>query len=228
MSLIPSTFLKRRQRFFMDALLADGTPVVAHCANTGSLKGVLKEGATLWLSPAADPARKLKYTAELMDVGTTLVGINTATANRVAGAAIKAGVIAELTGYTAHTAEIKYGENSRIDWLLTAAGKPDCYVEVKSATYAAGTTALFPDAPTARGLKHLHELITMVQHGHRAVMLFVIQRMDCHTFAPAAGIDPAYAAALTSAKAQGVEVLAYDCALSPTQGVSLRAKIAVE
>jgi sugar fermentation stimulation protein len=161
---ISSTFLKRRQRFFMDALLADGTPAIAHCANTGSLKGVLKEGATLWLSPAADPARKLKYTAELMDIGTTLVGINTAVANRVAGAAIKTGVIEELTGYTAHTAEVKYGANSRIDWLLTAAGRPDCYVEVKSVTYAVGTTALFPDAPTERGLKHLHELVAMVKH----------------------------------------------------------------
>jgi len=219
--LIPGKLIKRYKRFLTDVELADGTVVVAHCANSGSMLSVNDAGADVWLSPANDPKRKLKYTWELVKIGSAMVGINTQHPNRIVYEAIEAGKIKELTGYDSQRREVKYGKNSRIDILLESPGKPQCYVEVKNTTMrrdlSPGAPAEFPDAVTARGAKHLDELGDMVEQGHRAVMFYLVQRDDAHSFTIAADIDPTYAKGLQTAIKRGVEVLAYGCRVSPEE-----------
>ena len=173
--LIRGTLVKRYKRFLADVLLAeplaDGRrEVVAHCANPGSMLTVCNPGSEVWLSPAANPERKLQYNWELIRVGRTLVGINTMHPNRLAADAIADGTIAELSGYPTTRREVKYGVNSRIDLLLEAPGKPPCYVEVKNVTMRRAVCLEFPDAVTARGIKHLEELAAQAAVGNRAVM----------------------------------------------------------
>lgn len=213
--LIRGTLIQRYKRFLADVTLDDGTVVVAHCANSGSMMSVCDPGSEVWLSPAANPARKLQYTWELVRIGDALVGINTMHPNRIAAEALEAGLIPELVGYPSLRREVKYGRNSRIDILLEAPDRPPCYVEIKNVTLCRGAGLLeFPDAVTARGAKHLDELSAQVRAGNRAVMLFLAQRNDCHAFVAAADIDPAYAAGLRRAREAGVEVLAYACDVS--------------
>jgi sugar fermentation stimulation protein A len=221
--LIPGTLIKRYKRFLSDIRLADGAVVTAHCANSGSMMGLTEPDSAVWLSPARNPDRKLKYTWELAS-GTDgdLVGINTSLPNGIVADAVADGKITELSGYASRRREVKYGKNSRIDLLLEDAERPPCYVEVKSVTLkrgngAAGGVAEFPDAVTARGAKHLAELSDMVAEGHRAVMLYLVQRQDCAIFDVAADIDPAYAAALADARKRGVETLCYSCIVSPEE-----------
>jgi sugar fermentation stimulation protein A len=221
--LIPGTLIKRYKRFLSDIRLADGAVVTAHCANSGSMMGLTEPGSAVWLSPARNPDRKLKYTWELAsgaDGG--LVGINTSLPNGIVADAVTDGKIAELSGYADLRREVKYGKNSRIDLLLDGPDRPKCYVEVKNVTLkrgngAAGGVAEFPDAVTARGAKHLVELSDMVSEGHRAVMVYLVQRQDCAIFDVAADIDPAYAEALAGARKRGVETLCYSCKVSPEE-----------
>ena len=213
--LIPGTLVKRYKRFLADVTLADGSVVTAHCANTGSMLGVAEPGSEVWLSPARNPERKLKYTWEMIRVGEGLVGINTQHPNRIVEDGVRAGGVAELTGYDEVQREVKYGKNSRIDVLLSADGRPDCYVEVKNVHLRRGRAAEFPDAVTARGAKHLVEMADMVDGGARAVMFYLVQREDCETFAVADDIDPAYAEALETARSRGVEAVCYTCRLTP-------------
>ena len=139
----------------------------------------------------------------------------------MAGEALRAGAVPAFAGYDAVRAEAKYGERSRIDFLLSAAGRPDCYVEVKSVTLRReGTLAEFPDAKTARGAKHLDELAAMAGQGARAAMLYLVQRTDCDRMGLAADIDPAYAAAFKRARAAGVEAVAHACEIAP-EGIRL-------
>lgn len=219
--LIPGKLVKRYKRFLTDVELADGTVVTAHCANSGSMLSVNEPGAPVWLSPANDPKRKLKFTWELVKIGDAMVGINTQHPNRIVFDAIEAGKIDELTGYATQRREVKYGKNSRIDVLLESPDKPKCYVEVKNTTMrrdlSPGTPAEFPDSVTARGAKHLEELGDMVEQGHRAVMFYLIQRDDADTFTVAADIDPIYSEGLKIAKKRGVEVVAYSCRVSPLE-----------
>jgi len=218
--LVRGTLVRRYKRFLADVELAGGEEVIAHCANPGSMLSVNEPGAEVWLSPARNPERKLRYTWELVRVGTGLVGINTALPNRLVEEAIGAGAITELNGYASLRREVKYGVNSRIDLLLEDGGSPDCYVEVKNVTMRRGTggaaPAEFPDSVTARGTKHLVELSRMVAEGHRAVMLYLVQREDCQRFTIAADIDPVYAEALNDALASGVEAICYECLMSTT------------
>jgi len=220
--LIPGKLIKRYKRFLTDVELENGDIVTAHCANSGSMLSVNEPGAPVWLSPANDPKRKLKYTWELIQIGEALVGINTQHPNAIVAEAIEAGLIGELTGYDILKREVKYGQNSRIDIFLTSAEKPDCYVEVKNTTMrrnlSDGAPAEFPDSVTARGAKHLVELGNMVKQGHRAVMFYLVQRDDAVAFTVAADIDPAYAKHLEEAMKIGVEVVAYTCHLS-TEGI---------
>ncbi len=210
--LLRGALIKRYKRFLADIRLDDGREIVAHCVNPGSMLTVCAPGSEVWVSPAANPTRKLQFSWELIRVGGSLVGINTMHPNKLAAEAIADGTIPELASYAAIRREVKYGKNSRIDLLLESPARPPCYVEIKNVTLARnGGIAEFPDSVTARGAKHLNELTDQVAAGNRAVMLYLAQRNDCTRFAPAADIDPAYAKGLIAARRAGVEVLAYGC-----------------
>jgi sugar fermentation stimulation protein A len=212
--LLPGRLVRRYKRFLADVLL-EGRVETVHCANPGSMMGLAAPGARVWLSRSANAARKLPLTWELVEARASLVGVNTGHANRLAEEALARDRIPELSGYDARRREVACGEASRIDFLLTGPGRPPCYVEVKSVTLSRAEAAEFPDAVTARGARHLKELMALHRQGARAVMLFLAQRGDCRQFEAAADIDPAYAAQLTAARAAGVEILAYGCRVSP-------------
>jgi sugar fermentation stimulation protein A len=223
--LIPGWLVQRYKRFLADIDLETGERVTAHCPNPGGMIGLNMPGLPVYLSLHDVPSRKLKHTLELVRLphggaSGTMVGINTAHPNRLVAEAIAEGTIAELAGYAGMRREVRYGTNSRVDLLLTDPGRADCYVEVKNVhlTRLDGpypTAAEFPDAVTKRGLKHLQELTQMVAAGHRAVMVYLVQRDDNDHFRIAEDIDPAYAAGLRAALAAGVEALCYTCAVTP-------------
>ncbi|MDO6730150.1 DNA/RNA nuclease SfsA [Marinovum sp. 2_MG-2023] len=215
--LVPATLIRRYKRFLADCRLADGREVVAHCANPGSMLGLAEPGFAVWLEPNDDPKKKLDYGLRLVSPASgVLVGVDTSVPNRALRAALNAGEIVGLDGYDTLRPEVKYGQNSRIDFLLQGSGRRDAYVEVKSVTLSRQPgLAEFPDSVTARGTKHLGELTAMAEAGHRAVMLYLVQRNDCTEMRLADDIDPAYAAAFDVARAAGVEVMALGCRLSP-------------
>ncbi|MBT6116280.1 MAG: DNA/RNA nuclease SfsA [Rhodospirillaceae bacterium] len=210
--LLRGTLIRRYKRFLTDVTLEDGRAVTAHCPNPGAMLGLTAPGSTVWLSPASNPARKLKFTWELIEADGTIVGINTGRPNALAEEAILAGRVPGLEGYARLRREVKYGRNSRIDILLEDDDRPPCYVEVKNVHFVreAGV-AEFPDSVTARGAKHLDELADVVAAGGRGAMLYVVQRSDCRALRIAGDLDPAYAEAFARARAAGVEALAHGC-----------------
>jgi len=221
--LIPGKLIKRYKRFLADIELNSGQVITAHCPNSGSMKTCNQPGWEVRLSESDNPKRKFKYTWELVHNDTCWIGVNTHLANKLAVEAIPQGWIPELSGYKLLETEKKYGQNSRIDILLTSESKK-CYVEVKNVTLVEQDGFFkFPDSVTKRGLKHLNELAEMVKQGHRAVMLFAIQRSDGTVFKPAALIDPEYATALKKVYGQGVEILAYRADITP-QSIELKHK----
>ena len=205
--------VRRHKRFFVDVDLIDGRRVTAHCPNTGSLLGCADPGLRVWLSETHGAGRKLPYRWDLVEVeGGTLVGVNTGLANRLVHEALAAGVIPELAGYDEVQGEVRFGtEGSRVDLFLSRAnGWERCFVEVKNVTAAvSGGVALFPDAVTVRGTKHLRELMGVVAAGDRAVLCFCVQRGDAREVRPADAIDPVYGRTLREAIAAGVETIAY-------------------
>lgn len=210
--------ISRYKRFFADVELDSGETITAHCANTGSMLGLKEPGQTVWVSKAANPKRTLGWDLQMVELPTGLVGINTGHPNRIVGEAIAEKAIAPLAHYCVCKPEVKYGENSRIDFLLTGDGLPDCYLEVKNVHFSRSIgLAEFPDSRTERGAKHLAEMANMVRQGKRAVMLYLVQRDDCTRMSLCADLDPAYAAAFDLAKLAGVEALAYSCMLSTTE-----------
>lgn len=214
--LIPGRLIRRYKRFLADITLDDGTVITAHCANSGSMMGCQTPGSRVYVSPQDKPGRKLKYTWEMIRVGGVWVGINTGHPNPIVYEAIERRSIPELRGYSEMRREVKYGRNSRIDVWLRRPGQT-CYVEVKNVTLAAEGDALFPDAVTDRGAKHLRELMDQVAVGDRAVMFYLVQRSDCDLFRPADDIDSVYGATLREAVDHGVEILVYQAIVSPPQ-----------
>ena len=211
--LIHGRLIRRYKRFLADVLLDDGAQVTAHCTNSGSMKSCLEEGAEVWLSPVDDPNRKTQFTWEMISIGGGWVGINTSNPNALAFEWISNGIIPGLDGFTELKREVKW-EDSRFD-LYGEAPDRSCFIEVKNVTLKEGERALFPDAVTERGRKHLHTLIRVKQSGMRAVMLYVVQRMDVEIFSAAREIDPAYAETLDEAVCKGVEVMVAQAKVSP-------------
>ena len=223
--LIRGRLLKRYKRFLADIALDDGSELTATCPNTGSMLGLTAPGNLVWLSKSASPTRKYAHTWELVEndlgAGTQLVGINTNHPNKIVSEAILAAKIPALTGFAGLKREVKYGVSSRIDILLDDPAKGLAYIEIKNVhLMRKAGLAEFPDSVTERGVKHLEELTAMVQAGHRAVMVYLIQRMDAQQLSVAGDIDPAYARALDLAQKSGVEALAYRCKMS-TEAIEL-------
>ncbi len=210
--LIRGTLIKRYKRFLADIRLPSGKIVTAHCTNSGRMDTCNQPGRPAYISRSTNSKRKLKYTWELIDMPTSLVGVNTLVPNRLVAHAISAGQVRELSGYAHLKREVKVGDRSRLDICLSSDSdqKEYCYVEVKNCTLVENGRACFPDAVTTRGLKHLNELQDLVSAGHRSVMFYLIQRMDARVFSPADHIDPDYGKGLRKAIKNGVEVLIYD------------------
>ena len=216
-ALIPGTLIKRYKRFMADITLADGSMVTAHCPNSGSMMGCNQPGSPVMLSKSPNPDRKLAYTWELVQSNGYWIGLNTMLPNRLAEEAILDGTIIELQGFDRVRREVPYGsERSRIDLLLEGA-QGRCYVEVKNVTLVEDNLALFPDAVTERGQKHLRELMEVVRQGDRGVLLFTVQRGDGTAVAPADRIDPVYGRLLREAVRNGVEALAYRASVQPEE-----------
>ena len=215
--LLSGRLIRRYKRFFSDVLLKDGRIVTAHCPNTGTMLGVAEPDSEVWLSVSDNPKRKLPYTWEIVRSDGTLVGINPLNANRVVRGALETGAIPGVEHYGSIRREIRYGEGSRVDFLLSELGFPDCYIEVKNVHLARQNgLAEFPDAVTVRGAKHVAELARVKAAGNRALMLYLVQREDCERFQVAKDIDPAYSAVLGAAVEAGVEVLCLACRVTLT------------
>lgn len=222
--------LRRYKRFLADVRLPNGEEITVHTANTGSMLGCSTPGSRVWISDSGNPKRKHRHSWELVEVAAgTLVGINTALPNTLVSEAIRNGTIGELQGYERIRQEVRYGrENSRIDLLLEHDARAPCYVEIKNVTATDGRGyAIFPDAVSARGSKHLRELMGVVADGDRAMLCFCVQRGDVDKLRPADAIDPVYGRTLREAQAAGVEVIAYAASPSP-QGIELHHALPVE
>ena len=214
--------LKRYKRFLADIQLSSGEVITAHTANTGSMKTCWEPGWKVLISFHDNPKRKLKYSLEMTHNGQTWIGINTSLPNKLAKEAIENGLIKELKGYPFIKPEVKTG-NSRIDLLLskekeTPSKEDQFFVEVKNVTLKGDdhqkNAALFPDAVSVRGQKHIRELIRLHKEGYKTALLFIVQREDVDYFTPAKNIDPLYSSLLKEAAASGVLILAYQCTMS--------------
>jgi len=247
--LVRGTLIKRYKRFMADVrldsavdksnsqtrpqsqkankgLAEGGVVVTAHCPNSGSMMESAEPGRPVYLSRHNNPKRRLKYTWEMIEMPASLVGVNTMVPNRLVKASIEAGKVPGLADFENVRPEVKYGENSRIDLLLEK-GNSRCFVEIKNCTLVNDGVALFPDAVTSRGLKHLKELQNQVRLGDRRVMFYLVQRMDAERFRPANHIDPAYGRELRKAVNYGVEIMVYDVFLD-TEGIRLNKALPYE
>ena len=215
-TLIPATLARRYKRFLADVVFESGDVTTVHVANPGAMTGLDRPLSRVWLSDSGNPQRKLPLTWELVETdlgsGPELVGVNTGHPHQLVAEAIEAGLVPELRGYPSVRREVKYGENSRIDFLLDDSARRPCYVEIKNVhLMRKPRLAEFPDSVTERGAKHLRELAAVRASGARAVMLFVIQIPSADSFAVARDIDPVYGAEFDRARSRGVEMLAWRC-----------------
>ena len=214
--LITGTLIQRYKRFLADVQLPNGTTVIAHCTNTGSMTGCKTPGSPVCISRCDNPGRRLAYTWEMIRINGGWVGINTMHPNRLVAEGIETGALRELQGYGSIRREVYTRQETRLDICLQGT-RGLCFVEVKNVTLAIDGTAAFPDAVSARGTKHLKELIRLKRKGHRTAVVFVIQREDCNGFRPADEIDQEYGRWLRRAARAGVEVLPYQASVTPEE-----------
>jgi sugar fermentation stimulation protein A len=212
--LTEGVLIKRYKRFLADIRLANGNIITAHCPNTGTMLTCSTPGSAVCLSISDNVKRKYQYTLEMIQVGTTWVGVNTSRTNRLVVEAILQGEIAEFKEVDKVGTEIKTSRHTRLD-LQVVQGARKTYVEVKNCSLAVDGCAMFPDAVTVRGTKHLYELMRLVEEGSEATIFFLVQRMDADRFAPAVHIDPDYGKALQQAIVAGIKVLVYQASVSP-------------
>ncbi len=213
--------VKRYKRFLAEIRKDSGEIITAHCPNSGSMAGCSQPGRTVYFSESDNRKRKLRYTWELIEMPTSLVGVNTLVPNRLVRQAAEKGVIPELSGYDSVRPEVRAGAHTRFDLMLEGGRPQRCYVEIKNCTLIENETGCFPDAVTERGRRHLEELRRQAVLGHRCIMFYLIQRMDARSFMPADHIDPAYGKELRKAVKSGVEILVYDVHID-TKGIALR------
>ncbi len=224
--LIPGRLIKRYKRFLADVELDTGDVVTAHCPNTGTMKACSEPGRKVYLSVHDNPKRKYKYTWEIIEMPTSLVGVNTLTPNKLVYHSIKAGRLETFAEYNEVRSEVKVGEKHRLDLMLSKNGPDPCYIEIKNCSLVEDGTACFPDAVTVRGRNHLIELQRLTVSGFRTVMFFLINRMDAKIFKPADHIDPAYGKELRKAYQNGIEIIVYDVGIDLKQGkVRLRNQV---
>ena len=225
-TLLTGEFIKRYKRFFVDVKVGNKN-VTAHCPNTGSMMGLLKKGNRVWLSKSDNPKRKLKYTLQIIEEKKSKVGVNTHLSNKIVFDALNKKSIKEIKNYDFIKQEVKFGENTRFDFLLTKNEKK-YFIEVKNVTLSRNkNTAEFPDAVTSRGLKHLSELIKAKKKGYEIYLFFLIQRDDCKKFILANDIDPEYCELLKKAVKKKLNILCYDCKFS-SKGIKLNNKVNFE
>ena len=221
--LISGVFIKRYKRFFVDVQI-ENKVITAHCPNTGSMKGLLKEGNKVWLSKSNNPDRKLKYTLQIIEDNNSKVGVNTHLTNKIVLDALNNNLIKEFDKNITIKPEVKFGENTRFDFLITKKNYK-AFLEVKNVTLMRKPKiAEFPDAITSRGAKHIEELIKASKKGYEVYIAFIIQREDCNQFAIASDIDPKYSKLLSKAVKKKLNILCYDCKFS-SKGIKLNKEI---
>ena len=224
--LISGVFIKRYKRFFVDIKIKNQV-ITAHCPNTGSMYGLLKQGNKVWISKSNNPNRKLKYTLEIIEDHNVKVGINTHSANKIVLNALNNNLIKEFQNTSVIKPEAKFGSNTRFDFLLTN-NYIKTFLEVKNVTLSRKKNlAEFPDAITSRGLKHIEELLKAYKKGYKIFILYLVQRDDCNSFSIAKDIDADYEKALTKAVKNNLNILSYDCKFS-TKGIKLNRKIKIK
>ena len=229
--LIPAMLVRRYKRFLADVIFDTGEMTTVHVPNPGAMTGLDKPYSRVWLSDSQNPMRSLRYTWELIEAdcgsGPEIIGVNTVQPNLLVADALQAGLFPQLLDYPTTRREVKYGTNSRADFVLEGPQRPRCYLEVKNVhLMRKPRLAEFPDCVTARGAKHLDELAIAVQQGARAVLLFVIQIASAERFSVAGDIDPTYAAGFARARAKGVEILAWRCKIN-VEGIDIVAPVPV-
>ena len=225
------TLARRYKRFLADVVLDDGDMMTVHVANPGAMTGLDRPFSRIWISDSQNPLRKLQYSWELVEAdfgnGPELVGVNTGNPNNLVAEILGTDLIPELRGYASIRREVKYGANSRVDFLLESEARPPCYLEIKNVHLMRKPgLAEFPDCVTERGARHLDELGVVVAGGARAVQLYVIQIPSAERFAVARDIDQAYAAAFDRARTRGVEMLAWRCAVT-VDGIDLAVRVPI-
>lgn len=216
--LVRGILIKRYKRFLADVALDSGETVTAHCPNSGRMTGCCQPGRQVYLSRHDTPKRKLKYTWELIQMPASMVGVNTLVPNRLVAQCMRNKILDAFSDYTEVQTEAKINSRTRLDIRLTRPDGGVCYVEIKNCTLVENNIAMFPDAPTDRGRKHLEELAELHRQGARAVIFYLIQRCDAVSFSPAASIDPDYARCLRDVARKGVEIMAYDVRFDKHKG----------
>jgi sugar fermentation stimulation protein A len=210
----PGTLLKRYKRFLADVRLRDGSQVTVHCPNSGSMLSCSRPGSDVYISRSASPHRKYPFTLEMIREDSTWIGVNTSLTNHLVVEGIENGDIPELRDPDSIRREVKVSAASRLDVLLTK-GTREIFVEIKSCTLAVDSCAMFPDAVTSRGTRHLRELEDLAKQGREGILFFLVQRLDADFFRPAAHIDPLYSRTLAEVHGQGVRILVYQAEVLP-------------